>query len=69
MVKIAMFDEVNEATAILKAVSEPDQAPQPGYWLTLGADGDHLPNDCIYRSRRRYPRCSVDRLRLPLSCP
>jgi hypothetical protein len=45
MVKIAMFDEVNEATAILKAVSEPDQAPQPGYWLTLGADGDHLPND------------------------
>jgi hypothetical protein len=45
MVKIAMFDEVNEGTAILKAVSEPNQAPEPGYWLTLGADGDHLSTD------------------------
>jgi hypothetical protein len=45
MVKIAMFDEVNEGTAIFKAVAHKDQAPQPGYWLTLDADGDDLPTD------------------------
>lgn len=45
MVKIAMFDEVNEGTAILKAASSREEAPQPGYWLTLDADGARLPND------------------------
>jgi hypothetical protein len=45
-VKIAMFDEVNEGTAIFKAApSRKDGAPEPGYWLTLDADGDTLPND------------------------
>jgi len=45
MVKIAMFDEVNEGTAILKAVSRRSDAPTPGYWLTLDADGKQLPSD------------------------
>jgi hypothetical protein len=45
MVKIAMFDEVNEGTAILKAVSKREEAPAPGYWLTLDADGKQLPSD------------------------
>lgn len=45
MVKIAMFDEVNEGTAILMAVSRRDDAPKPGYWLTLDADGKRLPSD------------------------
>lgn len=44
-VKIAMFDEVNEGTAIFKAVSSRKQAPRPGYWLTLDADGYQLPDD------------------------
>lgn len=44
-VKIAMFDEVNEGTAIFKAASSRKYAPQPGYWLTLDADADELPND------------------------
>lgn len=44
-VKIAMFDEVNEGTAIFKAVSLRKEAPEPGYWLTLDADGDDLPSD------------------------
>lgn len=45
MVKIAMFDEVNEGTAILEAVSHRADAPSPGYWLTLDADGKELPSD------------------------
>lgn len=47
--KIAMFDEVNEGTAIFKAVPSRKEAPQPGYWLTLDADGENLPNDWYLR--------------------
>lgn len=48
-VKIAMFDEVNEGTAIFKAIPSRKDAPEPGYWLTLDADGDQLPNDWYLR--------------------
>lgn len=44
-VKIAMFDEVNEGTAIFKAASLRSEAPDQGYWLTLDADGKQLPAD------------------------
>jgi hypothetical protein len=49
IVKIAMFDEVNEGTAILKAAPSRIDAPAQGYWLTLDADGDKLPNDWYLR--------------------
>jgi hypothetical protein len=49
IVKIAMFDEVNEGTAILKAAPSRANAPEQGYWLTLDADGDQLPNDWYLR--------------------
>lgn len=49
VLKIAMFDEVDEATAILKAVPHRNQAPDQGYWLTLDADGDDLPGDWYLR--------------------
>ncbi len=49
VLKIAMFDEVDEGTAILKAVPHRSQAPDQGYWLTLDADGDDLPNDWYLR--------------------
>ena len=45
MLKIAMFDEVDEGTAIFKIVSHRGQAPEKGFWLTLDADGDNLPSD------------------------
>jgi hypothetical protein len=48
-VKIAMFDEVNEGTAIFKAVPTRRDAPEPGYWLTLDADGLQLPSDWYLR--------------------
>jgi hypothetical protein len=45
MVKIAMFDEVNEGTAIFKAGSAKQDVPAQGYWLTLDADGTVVPPD------------------------
>jgi hypothetical protein len=48
-VKIAMFDEVNEGTAIFKAAPLRTDAPDQGYWLTLDADGEYLPSDWYLR--------------------
>lgn len=45
MLKIAMFDEVNEGTAVLKLAAKRSDAPEQGYWLTLDADGLNLPSD------------------------
>ena len=56
MLKIAMFDEVNEGTAIFKAVSQRDEAPKPGYWLTLDADGGKLPDDWYLRIAQEISR-------------
>jgi hypothetical protein len=56
MLKIAMFDEVNEGTAIFKAVSQRDDAPKPGYWLTLDADGRKLPDDWYLRIAQEISR-------------
>jgi hypothetical protein len=49
MLKIAMSDEVDEATAVMKVVSRRDQAPDQGFWLTLDADGHELPSDWYLR--------------------
>jgi hypothetical protein len=45
----AMFDEVDEGTAILKACPKKSLAPADGYWLTLDADGYDLPSDWYLR--------------------
>ena len=47
--KIAMFDEVNEATAMFKLAARRQDAPDQGYWLTLDADGFTLPSDWYLR--------------------
>jgi hypothetical protein len=44
-VKIAMFDEVGEGTAIIKLAANASQAPSQYPWLTLDVDGDKLPTD------------------------
>ena len=49
VLKIAMFDEVDEGTAILKVVSSRKEAPDQGFWLTLDADGAELPSDWYLR--------------------
>ena len=45
MLKIAMFDEVNESTAVFKLAPKRQDAPEQGFWLTLDADGEDLPAD------------------------
>jgi hypothetical protein len=47
--KIAMFDEVNEATAMFKVVSKRSQSPAEGFWLALDGDGKDLPSDWYLR--------------------
>jgi hypothetical protein len=49
MLKIAMFDEVNEATAVFKVAAKRQDAPEQGFWLTLDADGENLPSDWYLR--------------------
>jgi len=46
---IAMFDEVDEGTAIYKLAPTAADAPDQGYWLTLDADGFALPSDWYLR--------------------
>jgi len=56
MLKIAMFDEVNESTAMFKVASRRSDAPQQGFWLTLDADGRELPSDWYLRLAREITR-------------
>jgi hypothetical protein len=49
VLKIAMFDEVNEATAMFKIAAKREDAPEQGFWLTLDADGEDLPSDWYLR--------------------
>ncbi|MCU0473126.1 MAG: T9SS type A sorting domain-containing protein [Bacteroidales bacterium] len=49
MIYIAMFDEVDEATAMYKLSETLDDSPAQGYWLTLNADGYDLPSDWYLR--------------------
>ena len=49
VLKIAMFDEVDEGTAVFKIAAKRSDAPDQGYWLTLDADGHDLPSDWYLR--------------------
>lgn len=46
---IAMFDEVDEATAMFKLAENAQQSPDKGYWLDLDDDGTALPSDWYLR--------------------
>ncbi len=76
MLKIAMFDEVDEATAIMKVLGRCDEAPAQGFWLTLDADGTTIPSDwhlllsgeinCIFHGDREpTPEIPIELKALP----
>lgn len=46
----AMFDEVDEATAMFKTAENSSMSPAQEYWLNLDADGYDLPGDWYLRS-------------------
>jgi hypothetical protein len=49
LVQIAMFNEVNEGTAIFKVAAHRSDAPNQGYWVSLDAEGLDLPSDWYLR--------------------
>ncbi len=49
-VYIAMFDEVDEGTAMFKLAENKSMIPKEGYWLPLDADGYTLPSDWYLRT-------------------
>lgn len=67
--KIAMFDEVNEGTAIFKAASARTDAPEQGYWLTLDADGTPLPPDWYLRIAQNIAGAFHGKQSLPATMP
>ena len=46
---ISMFDEMNEATGILKCAEDAGMVPAGKYFLTLDADGQHVSSDFYLR--------------------
>ena len=48
-VYIAMFDEYDEGTAIMKAAADSSEIPKNTYFLTLSADGTYISNDYYLR--------------------
>ena len=73
MLKIAMFDEVNESTAMFKLASHREDAPAEGFWMTLDADGFDLPSDWYLREAREITRAfhggPAMAEKLPMSLP
>jgi hypothetical protein len=49
MVYVAMFDEVDEATAIYKVTENDSQTPTTCQFVTLDEDGENLPSDWYLR--------------------
>ena len=49
MIFIAMFDEVDEGTAMYKLEPHQENTPATGLWLTLDAEGYELPSDWYLR--------------------
>jgi len=49
MIFIAMYDEVDEGTAMYKIEPHQENAPTTGFWVTLDADGYDLPSDWYLR--------------------
>ena len=69
MLKIAMFDEVNEGTAIFKVAASKREAPDQGEWVTLDADGEKLPSDWYLRLAGEITKSFHNGTQLPQEIP
>ena len=72
MMKTAMFDEVDEGTAMFKTVPNKSIAPVGVETLTLDADGEALPSDWYLRlggEASRLLRKEIRADKFPLARP
>ncbi|MFB3826292.1 MAG: glycoside hydrolase family 71/99-like protein [Bryobacteraceae bacterium] len=69
LLKIAMFDEVNEGTAVFKIAPTRADAPEQGFWLTLDADGRKLPGDWYLRLSGLITKAFRQKRELPAAVP
>jgi hypothetical protein len=69
MVKVSVFDEVNEGTAIFKIASKRSEAPDQGEWLTLDADGLNLPSDWYMRLTFEFGKAFHSGTQVPEDLP
>ncbi|MCA9666297.1 MAG: hypothetical protein KC503_11940 [Myxococcales bacterium] len=69
MIYVAMFDEVDEGTAMFKIAPTQADVPTSGSWLTLDADGQSLPSDFYLRLGRATGRTLRGQLRLERTLP
>lgn len=63
---VAMFDEVNEGTAIFKAAANKVSLPEGVDFVTMDQDGDSMPNDFYLRFLGDFTRRKVENLRTDL---
>jgi hypothetical protein len=61
MIYGAMFDEVDEGTAMFKVAASADDVPQDARFVTLDADGESLPSDWYLRLAREAQRALAAR--------
>jgi hypothetical protein len=66
---IAMFDEVDEATAIFKAVATQGELPTTGQFLALDQDGISVPNDWYLRLAGAGMKMLTGQIPLSVSLP
>ncbi|NCY20495.1 hypothetical protein EBX31_00880 [bacterium] len=66
---VAMFDEVNEGTAITKVAENAAQAPNQGSWVNMDADGTALPSDWYLRLTYEAGRMLRDPATLTATLP
>jgi hypothetical protein len=69
MLYIAMFDEVDEGTAIFKVAATRRDAPVEAPFLALDADGTSLPSDWYLQLAGEAARHVHERLECPVTIP
>jgi hypothetical protein len=69
MIYVAMFDEVDEATAIYKVAENDNQTPTTGRFATLDQDGENLPSDWYLRLTGEAAKMLRDQIGLTSAIP
>jgi hypothetical protein len=69
MIYVAMFDEVDEGTAIYKVAENSSQTPTTGQFVTLDIDGENLPSDWYLRLTAEATKMLRNQIALTATIP